>query len=67
MCDIDEIDSRLCDALRASSISADDALAVQTLYAIAGQSGSHRIVSAMRAIEAWIRATSTRRTDDVAR
>ena len=30
-------------------------LAVQALYATAGQSGSHRIVSALRAIEAWIR------------
>lgn len=32
-----------------------DALAVQALYATAGQSGSHRIVSALRAVEAWIR------------
>jgi hypothetical protein len=28
---------------------------VQALYATAGQSGSHRIVSALRAIEAWLR------------
>ena len=50
-----DLDSRLGDALRASGINAADALAVQTLYATAGQSGSHRIVSALRAIEAWIR------------
>ena len=31
------------------------ALAVQALYATGGQPGSHRIVSALRAIEAWIR------------
>lgn len=51
----DDLDSRLGDALRASGINAADALAVQALYAIAGQSGSHRIVSALRAIEAWLR------------
>lgn len=50
-----ELDSRLGDALRASGINAADALAVQALYATAGQSGSHRIVSALRAVEAWIR------------
>lgn len=50
-----ELDSRLGDALRASGINAADALAVQTLYATAGQSGSHRIVSAMRAVEDWLR------------
>ena len=50
-----DLDSRLGDALRASGINAADALAVQALYATAGQSGSHRIVSALRAIEAWIR------------
>lgn len=50
-----ELDSRLGDALRASEISASDAQAVQALYATAGVSGSHRIVSALRAIEAWIR------------
>lgn len=50
-----ELDTRLGDALRASGINAADALAVQTLYAIAGHSGSHRIVSAMRAVEAWLR------------
>lgn len=49
------LDSRLGDALRASGINAADALAVQALYATAGQSGSHRIVSALRAVEAWIR------------
>lgn len=48
------LDSRLGEALRASGISAADALAVQSLYATAGQSGSHRIVSALRAIEAWL-------------
>ena len=50
-----DLDSRLGDALRASGINAADALAVQVLYATAGQSGSHRIVSALRAIEAWLR------------
>lgn len=50
-----ELDSRLGDALRASGINAGDALAVQALYASAGQSGSHRIVSALRAVEAWLR------------
>lgn len=50
-----DLDSRLGDALRASGINAADALAVQALYATAGQSGSHRIVSALRAIEAWLR------------
>ena len=50
-----ELDSRLGDALRASGINAADAIAVYALYATAGQSGSHRIVSAMRAVEAWLR------------
>lgn len=50
-----ELDSRLGDALRASGINAADARAVQALYATAGQSGSHRIVSALRAVEAWLR------------
>lgn len=45
----------LGNALRASGINAADALAVQAIYATAGQSGSHRIVSALRAVEAWIR------------
>ena len=49
-----DLDSRLGDALRASGINAADALAVQSLYATAGQSGSHRIVSALRAVESWI-------------
>lgn len=52
---IDDTDKRLADALRMSGISADDALAVATLYAVAGHSGSHRIVSALRAIAAWAR------------
>lgn len=50
-----ELDSRLGDALRASGINAADALAVQALYATAGQAGAHRIVSALRAIEEWLR------------
>jgi len=50
-----ELDSRLGDALRASGINTADAIAVQALYASAGQSGSHRIVSALRAVEAWLR------------
>jgi hypothetical protein len=50
-----DLDSRLGDALRASGISAADALAVQMLYETAGQSGSHRIVSALRAVEIWLR------------
>ncbi len=41
----------ICDG----GINAADALAVQALYATAGQSGSHRIVSALRAVEAWLR------------
>ena len=44
-----DLDSRLGDALRASGINAADVLAVQAL------SSSHRIVSALRAVEAWIR------------
>lgn len=55
-----DIDSRLGDALRASGISADDALAVQTIYSTAGHSGSHRIVSALRAIETWAREGGAR-------
>jgi hypothetical protein len=50
-----DLDSRLGEALRASGISAAEALAVQALYATAGQSGSQRIVSALRAVESWIR------------
>lgn len=50
-----DLDSRLGDALRASGINDADALAVLSLYAVAGQSGSHRIVSALRAIEVWLR------------
>ena len=50
-----ELDVKLGDALRASGINAADALAVQALYAAAGQSGSHRIASALRAVEAWLR------------
>lgn len=50
-----DIDGRLGDALRSSGINAADALVVQALYAVAGESGAHRIVSAMRAVEAWLR------------
>lgn len=53
-----KLDSRLGDALRASGINAEDAQAVQTLYAVAGHTGAHRIVSAMRGIEAWIKEGS---------
>lgn len=49
------LDMRLGDALRASGINAADAIAVQALYAVAGHAGSHRIVSALRAVEAWLR------------
>lgn len=54
-----DLDSRLGDALRASGINAADALAlaVQAFYATAGQSGSHRIAAAMRAIETWLKET----------
>lgn len=51
----ERLDMQLTDSLRSSCITRDDARAVQTLYAVAGQAGSHRIVSAMRAIEAWLR------------
>jgi hypothetical protein len=50
-----DLDSRLGAALRASGINIADTLAVQALYAMAGQSGSHRIVSALRAVETWLR------------
>ena len=50
-----DIDGRLGDALRASGINPGDALSVQALYATAGQTGSYRIVSALRAVEAWLR------------
>ena len=50
-----DLDSRLGDALRASGINSADAFAVQALYAMAGQTGSHRIVSALRAVEVWLR------------
>lgn len=56
-----DLDSRLGDALRASGINAADALAVQALYATAGQSGSHRIVSALRAVEEWLREMGSQR------
>lgn len=55
-----ELDGRLGAALRASGINAADALAVQALYATAGQSGSSRIVSALRAVEEWLREGGAR-------
>ena len=51
-----DLDLHLVDELRASGITAADALTLQALYlyAAAGQSDSHRIVRALRAVEAWI-------------
>jgi hypothetical protein len=46
---------KLVDALRTSNITADDCKAVETLYAVAGHAGSHRIVEAMRYLGAWIK------------
>jgi chromosome segregation ATPase len=47
---------KLVDALRASGLTTDDCRAVETLYAVAGHAGSHRIVEAMRYLGAWLRA-----------
>lgn len=47
-----QLDSRLGDALRSSGI--DSVEAKQALFALARHSGSHRLVVAMRAIEAWL-------------
>jgi len=46
---------RLADALLASGISIDDCRSVEMVYALAGQSGSHRIVEAMLYLQAWLR------------
>jgi hypothetical protein len=46
---------RLADALLTSGISIDDCRSVEMLYAVAGQAGSHRIVEAMRYLQAWLR------------
>ena len=46
--------AKLAGALRTSGITADDCRAVEMLYALAGQAGSHRIVEAMRYLRAWI-------------
>ena len=46
---------KLADALRTARITADDCRAVETLYAVAGHAGSHRIVEAMRYLGAWIK------------
>lgn len=51
----DELDSRLGDALRASGINNNDAMSVRIVYETAGQAGSSRIVSALRAIEEWLK------------
>jgi hypothetical protein len=45
---------QLVAALRASGITSDDCRAVETLYALAGQTGSHRIVEAMRYLRVWL-------------
>jgi hypothetical protein len=50
-----ELDSKLGDALRTAGINKHDAFCVEALYAMAGHPGTHRIVSAMRAIQAWLR------------
>lgn len=47
---------KLVDALRTSGITADDCRAVETVYALAGQAGSYRIVEAMRYLRAWLEA-----------
>jgi Ribonuclease G/E len=44
----------LVDALRSSGLTTDDCQAVETIYAVAGHVGSHRIVEAMRYLRAWI-------------
>jgi len=35
-------------------------MAVQAIYSTAGGSGSHRIVSALRAVETWVREGGAR-------
>lgn len=49
-----ELAQKLTGALRTSGITADDCRAVEMLYSLAGQAGSHRIVEAMRYLRAWI-------------
>jgi hypothetical protein len=44
----------LVDALRSSGLTTDDCRAVETIYAVAGHVGSHRIVEAMRYLRAWL-------------
>jgi len=51
--ELEELEA-LAAALRTSGITADDCRAVETLYAVAGHSGSHRIVQAMRYLRTWI-------------
>jgi chromosome segregation ATPase len=46
---------KLADALRTSGITTDDCRAVETIYAVAGHVGSHRIVEAMRYLAAWLK------------
>ena len=48
---------KLVDSLRASGITVEDCRAVETIYAVAGHVGSHRIVEAMRYLGAWLRET----------
>ena len=46
----------LANAIETSGITADDCRAVETVYALAGQAGSYRIVDAMRYLRAWLEA-----------
>lgn len=50
------LDCRLGDALRASEITRENVEEIQTMFAVMGKPGSHRIVSAMHAIKAWLSA-----------
>jgi hypothetical protein len=45
---------QLVAAIRTSGITSDDCRAVEALYALAGQAGSHRIVEAMRYLRVWL-------------
>ena len=45
---------KLVSALVTSGLTAEDCRAVETLYALANQKGSHRIVEAMRYLRVWI-------------
>lgn len=49
-----EAAQKMAGALRTSGITADDCRAVEMLYSLAGQAGSHRIVEAMRYLRAWL-------------